>query len=1160
MKKQKSKRGLVAMLFVTVLAIVIALSARMLKGTEPTYAASSNLVCKEGDWNSALGKCVSYSMWYTHSANTCNTDGTIKWSNSSNSTKAGWIRADQSNIASIANANRVQYYITPGALQRAGATNTAITETYYGNDGVTTLCKNVMDWRFQGATKNPVSITAKFRFYRLVDPVSEEPAGSMTYRQCTQAASKSNTSAVGSGSFTHCMQYTCTDGICTSKSLTNAYQIVCKNGNTSKYSSLNSNGSCRALEKTKDGISGTFYCTEIYDYDCNKTSNGSTYIEKVDEPKPTISAAVSSCYLNTDLTNRVGENIVQHCNSATCKGGVWSETSSTIGDTSLGCPSGYKRVDYSDGVIKSGTMTGECDRNGNVSTKGTCVDGSKRACVFKAHYMCVEDKTTYEDEKLKELKSGDIKVTGIPQYVKVGDEFSVYAKVPEEVSNFDKYKIQMQINDRTILNQSFGEYKLSSDSSVVVFPVKARKAGTVVLTIGVKDAPESLQVIQFDVQEVRKNDEKLGGIAPTCQIKVLDTAPVAVWSSQKYLKVELTNEATLSDTNPFLWNDGRTVESRAVQMKRDYSVIVTGLNGKTGECKITADELGYLENTAPSINNKKVTNNGVITFDAVDTGGSGLDYYYVQEPGKPVAMAEYVDENGYKKPILSPTTHDLVSTEGVRNYGTKFTSCTTDNRCSVTHNVRETGTYYIYVVDKAGNVSKQKVDVTIEGTPYIDEMYFSEEVISEPTALLNHSNYGSKLVRLSNNYQTDSLVKQLAFTFNQKQTEYNMTTASPTITLHATLKSTDKSFVKGFEPPAANTPLAYGANEFVIKVEDKKGRVTAYTIHINRIDDRSGLNSVESITVGGSEIDFNENITNYDVDVAKDVTQVSLSAVLKSTKAKFVDGFGPRLVDINEDEVTAELKIQSEAGSIRVYTITFHKVENAEQGSISPSSPSKKPVTQVKGSNYLSSLSIPGTNIALSKDRLTYNVYVPYTTLSVKIYAFAEDPQAKVVIDEPTTLRVGSNTATISVVSTGNKTRTYTVTIIRKEDELGISSNTKLGSLEVLGYDIGFDRNKTNYELKIDKEKNLFIAATPESDRSEVYIIGNEDLTTFSTVKLSVIAEDGSEDVYSVQISKDVWNLRNEIIITVAGLAVVIGVTVIYQVRRKKKLKKINVD
>lgn len=1183
--KKKSKRGLIAMLFVTVLAIVIALSARMLKGSEVTYAASTNNTCEKGEYIKEHKICVEYSNYYTSVAHGCDANGKVAVNvypaGSNAATSHGYYgsqRAERSEYDAVKNANPVKYYVTSQQLRAAGFTDTRATGEYTNPQE---LCDNIVKWRGNGKAK-AVQITAKYRFVKVTNPTSiQDPKGALSRRTCTEAATAGNKNATGDGNIVHCLQYTFNDGSVSGPSYISGNQsVVCANGNNKKYSSkIDNQGTCDTLLSQRAGLNGIYYCTQVYYYNCNKSSDGNDYVEK---PKPTYSTVENDAKYIAH-TPTAGENVVQHYNKVVCKGGVWSQTDTSTDTSSATCPSGYRRVEYDDGYLVKGTSKGECQSNGiSVQTSGTCVDGSTRACVFKTHYKCELDTSVNVSEGLAKLTSNDI-IVDYPNYVREGDAFAISVSVSKDKKDKDGNPININQNivnfqsdydvaDRSVFNQTWGpSQKLNTDGKIeVTYPVKAFKTGKVKITVEIKGAPNATKTIEFDIHALGGKVDSKYSAAPKCNIIVVNE-PSGGWANRQHLKVEHLNpyESVLAEDKKYEWHDGDgyiNQEIRAIDKKQDYTVTIYGSNGpddKT-ECSISANELANFDAERPYFSvYPKASKDGKITFSAADHGASGLAYYYIQEPGKAAEIYEYVDEQGETKQSLS-TYYDTMTGPKLQNYGYEFTSCNRGG-CRVEQTVRESGTYYVYILDKAGNFISTPIDVQIAGSPLIDNITIADaDVTGSPVGLMDQTAYGTRLVKLANNYQTDSMVKQMAFTFDKTKTEYSVTTSSPTITLYATLKSSDKHFVEGFEPPKANTSLNYGENTFTIKVEDKKGRVTAYTIHVFREDNRSGLNVLESLTVGSTEIDFNENILDYDIDVAKDVTQISLNAILKSTKSSFVDGFGPRIVDLPEDETTAQIKVKSEAGSVRIYTIRFHKVEKAESGSVNPSSPSssggKKPISNVKGSNYLSSLAIPGTNIVLDKDRMAYNVYVPYTTLNVPIYAFAEDPKAKVVIDAPTTLRVGSNTATVSVVSTESKTRTYTITIIRKEDELGISSNTKLGSLEVLGYDIGFDRNKTNYELKIDKEKNLFIAATPESDRSEVYIIGNEDLTTFSTVKLSVIAEDGSEDVYSVQISKDVWNVKNEIIITVVGLAVVIGVTVIYNVRRKKKLKTQNID
>ena len=98
------------------------------------------------------------------------------------------------------------------------------------------------------------------------------------------------------------------------------------------------------------------------------------------------------------------------------------------------------------------------------------------------------------------------------------------------------------------------------------------------------------------------------------------------------------------------------------------------------------------------------------------------------------------------------------------------------------------------------------------------------------------------------------------------------------------------------------------------------------------------------------------------------------------------------------------------------------------------------------------------------------------------------------------------------------------VFINRKEDTIGVTNSTKLVTLTVQDYDLKFKPDVKDYTVKIRNEKTLLLTATPESNRSEVYMYGNNDLTAYSTIRIKVIAEDGTEEMYSVDIVKALFN------------------------------------
>lgn len=374
--------------------------------------------------------------------------------------------------------------------------------------------------------------------------------------------------------------------------------------------------------------------------------------------------------------------------------------------------------------------------------------------------------------------------------------------------------------------------------------------------------------------------------------------------------------------------------------------------------------------------------------------------------------------------------------------------------------------------------------------------------------------------------------------FDKLVTSYEITTTSNKIALYATLTSEDAGYVEGFEPRTVY--LDYGENAVMISIMNNEGRERIYSFIVNRVDDRDNDSTLKSVKLSKGKIDFDPYVTNYDVEIGKNTKKVSINAELNSEYAYFVEGYEPRTIDITEDKQSALIKVMSETESIRTYVFTFTK---------------KGYVEEPTDSAYLSSLTIPGTQFAFDRETYEYTITVPFETDRVPIYAFAESENATVDVSDSNDLDVGNNQVEITVTN-GKNSKIYNLNIIRKQEGLDISNSTKLGMLSIKGYNINFDPNVLDYTVKIKREKTLMIAATPESNRADIYMYGNNDLTGFSTVRVKVIAENGATEIYSIDIKKDAYNKKLEIIVASVGCLVIIISGIIIISKRKKNNKK----
>ena len=547
---------------------------------------------------------------------------------------------------------------------------------------------------------------------------------------------------------------------------------------------------------------------------------------------------------------------------------------------------------------------------------------------------------------------------------------------------------------------------------------------------------------------------------------------------------------------------------------------------KQNTCKTATGDTCYISYTVscdymarPSVSSTgsivRADGYGTVTLQATDNGSQGIKGYYISSGTEPIINSEWTSFND----------ESYVAREN-KMAGTYFVwVINKNNRISYPSMSR------IYDADTSTTISSFSVKST-DGT----ESYDAKPLDDETTAYESATLVDSKYVRLSNTLKNDSVLAS----FDLLKTGYELTVNRSKVAIYASLTSSDASFVEGFEPRTVD--VKYGRNVELIKIVNKKGKIRTYTFIINRVDDRDNNNFLSDIKLSAGTIDFNPYVTDYTVKVSKKVTKVSINGTLESKTAAFVAGYEPRTIELTSEQTSAVLKTVSNAGIVRSYVITFVKDSNLN-------------VDDIKTSTYLSSLSIPGTSLVYDRDTTSYTVSVGYEVENLPIYAFAESENAVVKIIGDSGFRVGNNQIEITVTN-GKKTKIYNVYVIRKESGLTVASDTSLNTLTIKDYNLDFKPDVYDYNIKIKREKTLLITATPNDDRAEVYMYGNNDLTAFSIVKVKVIAENGDTKVYSINIEKDKYNKKLETTSAIIGGVILLGASIIIIVKRKRKAKK----
>lgn len=218
----------------------------------------------------------------------------------------------------------------------------------------------------------------------------------------------------------------------------------------------------------------------------------------------------------------------------------------------------------------------------------------------------------------------------------------------------------------------------------------------------------------------------------------------------------------------------------------------------------------------------------------------------------------------------------------------------------------------------------------------------------------------------------------------------------------------------------------------------------------------------------------------------------------------------------------------------------------------------KTTTTTIKKSdnNYLTSILINNEQVSnFQKEQNTYYEEVENSIEKVTIDAKPEDLLASVSVNGPKTLNVGDNEYTIKVTAEDDTTRYYKVIITRKEE---LSSNTKLESINIKGYDLKIDGSSKTYHLTIkENTSKLDISVVTNDSKATYEITGNENLKDGSVIKINVTAENNDNETYRLIINKEKEE-KNILPFVLIGILIAIIVVIIILLIRKNRKNKSN--
>lgn len=330
---------------------------------------------------------------------------------------------------------------------------------------------------------------------------------------------------------------------------------------------------------------------------------------------------------------------------------------------------------------------------------------------------------------------------------------------------------------------------------------------------------------------------------------------------------------------------------------------------------------------------------------------------------------------------------------------------------------------------------------------------------------------------------------------------------------------------------------------------------------------KSSDNNLKDLKVDGATVSgFSGSKTSYTLK-DNSGTSISISATANDSKAS-VSGTGTKSLKYGKN--TFGVTVTAENGSKKTYNIIVNK----------PDSRSKN--------NNLKSLAIDKGTIEFNKNTTSYLVKLEHEINEITITASVEDAKARISGTGTKTLKDYVNEFKIVVTAENGSTKTYVVKVARK-DEAGnygkLSTDNSVKSISVTGYDIKFNKDNKKYNLLVEDINEVEINVTPNSNVATVSIQNNDNLKEgLNKITVQVTAENGDVNEYLFNVYKINNNVeqKNEesiskntdtkqdivnngektngkkiwIIVSIIELAVIISLTILLFINRKKLIKK----
>lgn len=340
-------------------------------------------------------------------------------------------------------------------------------------------------------------------------------------------------------------------------------------------------------------------------------------------------------------------------------------------------------------------------------------------------------------------------------------------------------------------------------------------------------------------------------------------------------------------------------------------------------------------------------------------------------------------------------------------------------------------------------------------------------------------------IKSSNSYLSFLSISGASIDFKSNITEYSIDSLDQSVITISATSSIASSTITG---DLGEQKLEYGKNIFKVTVTSEDGNSTTYTINIYR---PSGNSSLDSLSVEGTNVEFNSEKLNYDLIINSDKTNITATASSSTSK---VEGTGEKKLAYGKNEF--KIIVTAENGSERTYILN---------------------ITRYDTNNTLKSIKINGEEVKIND-----NKEITFTTKldKIKIEVNANSDRVKSITGTgEKNIVYGANEFEIIVTAENGDIRTYKLVVNRLSDN-------RLSKLTINGKDIDLKDNIYSYDFEVDSDIDKVKIDVKLQDEKNKFVDGygprtiNNLESNKTKVVLKTKGQDGNDVTYIINIIK----------------------------------------